>query len=849
MFDLVPMGWRMMGKLAEWVRRCMAGGTATMLALGVLSGCQPVFLGKEVYEQAYSPSNMLPAKNLEHDPTPLAGPVSPHTPAPPNVLDPDREALPVTLQEAIAKALENGLASGSTVEGRAATDLARFTGPGSLTNQTDRIRVLALNPAISSAAMEASLARFDAVWVTGMNWTNTDNLQQGLSSFNNGHGANFNSSIVKAFANGGVANVSFITNYTNLNAPPAGAFGVLNPQYTPRLNFSYEMPLWRDSGVEINQLLSRLSPITGQIFSGNTLSGVGFNAHQSQVSSFVNGGTEGILVSKLRFDQSRAEFERNVQVLVKNVEIAYWNLYNKYGQLYSFEENLRILRRAYEENYFKKQAGGGGLKPYQFFQSRGQYEEFRANRVQAMQEVLDAERNLRGILGMPMEDGTRLIPITPPQLTELRPDWEQCLQDSLNLRPELILARENLRYHQYLLTIQKNNLKPDLRAFAKYEPVGFGSTLTGDGTFIDGTGTERPTNAFRSLRGLHFADYSLGLYLNVPIGQRAEHAAVRAARLQLAQSYYFVKDQEDKAVIYLTEQYQEVTRWYKQIEAHRNERLAYGEALNSFINLIKAGAENYGKLDFLSIQRSYSAALVKEYNAIAEYNNALARLEWAKGTTLRYNNVHVSEGSLPECAQVNAAQYEKERTRSLVLKQRPDSLAQPGRFIATKESEVTIPEGLPPVNVIEKNEFSKDVVPLFQKTPTASSPLDGKFSPVMGGEPAPEVKGPSLLPTGAPTAPAVDAKPREVTPAFVPAKKEPAPLPKLLRDQDKSNGLPENNLSAKGGALGSVTLEDEPAGTPPNVVIGRQALQPINLSPASQPKETGTQKVVFHPVP
>lgn len=761
----------MKGKLKYTVLRWLVGSLATTLFLCVVAGCQPVFLSKEVYECAYK-DNLLPPA-FDNCNGPVKGTLVQAPKMPATVDFPERRQRHMTLQEAIAHALENGLPSTRSAEGRADTNLANFAGPGSLNNQTDRIRVIALNPAISSAAMEASMARFDAVWVTGMNWTNTDNLQQGLSSFNNGHGANFNSSIVKAFADGSVANFSLIANYTNLNTPPTGLFDVLNPQYTIRPSFGYEAPLWRDSGVAINQLISRISPITGQFLSGNNVAGLGYNAHQSQVSSFLNGPTEGILISKLRFDQSRAEFERNVQAMVKNVEIAYWNLYSKYGQLYSFEENLRILRRAFQENYIKHQVGT--LTPYKYRQALGQFEEFRANRIQALQEVLDAERNLRLYIGLPTEDGERLVPITPPTLAEFKPDWDLSVQDTLNLRPELVLARENLRYHEYLLALQKNNLKPDLRFFARYEPVGFGSTLTGSGTFIDGTGTERPTNAFSSLKSLAFADYQLGLYLNVPIGQRYEHAAIRAARLQLAQSYYFLLDQEAKAVAYLTEQYQEINHWYRRIEAHRSERFAYAEALRKYDELIQAGggakdeSPTYGSLTFLSIQRSYAAALVKEYTAVAEYNNALARMEWAKGATLRYNNVYISEGQLPECVQENAAQYERNRSREIALRQRPDSLwpeYYPGRFVADRE--VDVPHELPPVEVINETRL-----PVMRENQSPVKLLRENKAPVIPGQIQP-VKGTSPFTPDLPDAtftpkPGTEQKPTEIQPVFVPA--------------------------------------------------------------------------------
>ena len=278
---------------------------------------------------------------------------------------------------------------------------------------------------------------------------------------------------------------------------------------------------------------------------------------------------------------------------------------------------------------------------------------------------------------MPVEDGTRIVPITPPTMSEMKPCWESCVDDALHLRPELILAHDNIKYHQYLLQIQKNYIKPDLRAFAKYEPFGEGDTLQGGGMFTDGGGTPEPSNVFRSLGGLHLADWTAGLYLNVPIGFRYEHAAIRAARLQLSQAYWVLRDNEMKAVRFLASQYQDVDRWFKQIQANRAEREAYQKSLQTLNAKIQSGQITISgttagatTVQVLQIQRSFAAALIKEYQSIASYNNALASLEWAKGTILRYNNVHIAEGALPQCAQTRAVEYEKDRQR-LSLARKP----------------------------------------------------------------------------------------------------------------------------------------------------------------------------------
>ena len=80
--------------------------------------------------------------------------------------------------------------------------------------------------------------------------------------------------------------------------------------------FLFEQPLLQNFGVEINQLSDDPAE------------------QPARPRPAPAGGTrtEGILITRLRFDQQRAEFERNVNILLLNVEYAYWNLYGAYSR-------------------------------------------------------------------------------------------------------------------------------------------------------------------------------------------------------------------------------------------------------------------------------------------------------------------------------------------------------------------------------------------------------------------------------------------------------------------------------------------------------------------------------------
>src|SRR5262245_27766897 len=146
------------------------------------------------------------------------------------------------------------------------------------------------------------------------------------------------------------------------------------------------------------------------------------------------------------------------------------------------------------------------------------------------------------MLGLPVEDCKRLVPVDSPTLAPFCPNWDAAWQDALLLRPELLAARAELRSLQYDMMVQQNFLKPDLRLLANYRVNGLGSRLDGNGQFLDpSTSTFHTDNALRSLASTHYSDWNVALTLNVPLGFRFEHASVRRARLALAQGYLAVK--------------------------------------------------------------------------------------------------------------------------------------------------------------------------------------------------------------------------------------------------------------------------------------------------------------------
>jgi outer membrane protein TolC len=622
-----------------------------------LAGCDRQCLVKECDADHYRAGLRL-AAGLEDAHAPVV-PASAHVPEPATVLSPERRPYHLSLREAIALALEHGTVGvqSNRLQGVANDDLVQFTGQG--LSGTDSIRVLAIDPAVVGANVEGALSRFDPLWTTGMNWITTDEPSEALifpspgsPSLVNGQAATFSTSLAKPLPTGGVAGITFSTNYNFLPPSEGAPFGPFNPVFVPRLQFGFEQPLWRDYGVEVNQLLP--APALSALFPGLNLRRPGLPP-------------EGILVSRVRFDQSRAEFERNVNFLLLNVETAYWNLYGSYVTLFSTEQALRQAQAAWQLS--KRRYDRGDIDRGDLALSQGQYEQFRGDRLQALEAVLENERTLRILLGLPTSDGKQLVPIDAPTVAPYQPNWDAALQDAMSRRPELTLARDEIRAKQLNLDLQKNYLKPDLRFVSTYSAVGMGSRLDGSGEVIDpATGQPFQENALRSLASGHFTDWSAGLTMNMSLGFRLEHALIRQARLQLLQSHLVLKDQEMKAQAFLARQYGQLLEAHQRLLVRQAQRKAFAVEVAT---RAKKFAEGNLTIDFLlDAQRQWAAALTAEAQAVVDYNNALARFEFAKGTITDHDSVVIGEGPLPRCAQVRAVEHERERTKALVVRER-----------------------------------------------------------------------------------------------------------------------------------------------------------------------------------
>jgi outer membrane protein TolC len=563
-------------------------------------------------------------------------------------VNPEGKRRSISLAECFALALENGRTGeffDRSGTGRSTVSGAITAARGNPSGNTDSIRVFSYDPAISAAEIEVALSKFDARWQTAMVWNRVDE-PRGLQSALVGQNvlareqAQFVTQLLKPLPTGGLAGITFSTDYDYSNLNPR--FGIPNPSYTPNIQFVFEQPLLQNFGVFINQILERHP---GGI--------------RNQIP--IGGRVPGILLTRIGADQVQLEYENRIHNLLFVVEQAYWELYCAYWDLYSREMAMRQAHQAWQ--IAKIRYDTGKIPGQQFAQIAQQYQLFRGQRLQSLGRgtvrtgVLEAERHLRYLIGLPLEDGNRLIPADGPSVAPFVPDWSLALQEALRRRPELIQVRLDIQANQLIVLREKNFRLPDLRFFSEY-------TINALGDHLDGKDSG---SALRNLAENEFNNWELGLRMEIPIGFREANTVVRQEQLRLAQRMAFLRDNEEKVAFTLGRAYRDIFETYENIRIQRERRLETATQLELEYREFASGR---GQIDILlEAQRNWADAIRDEHFAICDYNIALVDFERQKGTILERSNVSIMEGPIPPCAEARASAHIRERACSILVKE------------------------------------------------------------------------------------------------------------------------------------------------------------------------------------
>ena len=292
--------------------------------------------------------------------------------------------------------------------------------------------------------IQAALAQFDAQLAASVDYNNNDDV------FNN------------AIVGGGATEVQqdLFTSLFSLNKTTA-----TGTQFALRSNVQYDSSnapslLFDSVWTTLWEAEARQPLLQGRGLQFNRIAGP--NATPGFRS------TGGLLVSRINNDISIAQFEQSVQTYVNEVSQAYWDLYFAYRNF----EALKMGRDGSLETWNTVKArfdndleGGEADKEAQ---AREQYYQFQqqllaalnGDNSQGVTGVLQAEADLRRLIGLPQSDGAMLRPVDEPVLAKTIYEWPTLVNAALDTRSELREQQWRIKQRELQLLASKNFLLP-----------------------------------------------------------------------------------------------------------------------------------------------------------------------------------------------------------------------------------------------------------------------------------------------------------------------------------------------------------------------------------------------------
>ncbi|MCG5494883.1 TolC family protein [Ectothiorhodospira variabilis] len=310
------------------------------------------------------------------------------------------------------------------------------------------------------------------------------------------------------------------------------------------------------------------------------------------------------------------EFRGFTESLVADVETAYWDYVLASRRTQIFEESLAVASQQLEETRQRIRVG-----------DRPESEEISARAEEALrrQGLIDARsqraqtriRLLQLINPSVAHWGTQVTPLDAPdpQVPALEPVGDH-MQLARELRPALNEARLRVQRGELELIRTRQGLLPRLDLFVTLGQSGYASAFGDAWREVDGPGY----------------DYSVGLQLEYPIGNRAARADAERAGLSRQQALEALGNLQQLTALDVQNAWFEANRTREQIQATQLTRELQEEVLRGEQARFRVGTGT--ALALSQAQRDLLESQLEEAEAIIRHRQALTELYRQSGTLL-----------------------------------------------------------------------------------------------------------------------------------------------------------------------------------------------------------------------
>lgn len=437
------------------------------------------------------------------------------------------------------------------------------------------------NPSIAQADVDFERAKFEWAFNAGYQHITTDapaalgtEGSQGKSDF-------FNLGVNIPLRTGGTVNVNLPFSETSTNNP----FSLLNPAYTADLAFSISQPILRNAGVNVN--------------------------------------TNSIRIAEYSAQATDARTKLEAIRILANADRAYWRLYAARRELEVRQKQFELARAQLESA--RRKVAAGDAAQIEVTRAESGVASGLRNIINARAAQSRFQRDLKRIMqrsDLPLSGPTEIITTTEPQPLGLKLEAEALANYAVANRMEMLELELQLAIDASTIDFRRNQKLPLFTMDYTYRINGLGSSYS---------------DAFDQMSENRFADWIIGLNVQVPIGNEQAKTLYHRAVLERLQrlATKALRDAAIRQEVY--DALDTLEENWQRILAARQSSILAGRTFEGEKRQFDVGLRT--STDVQDALTSLADAQSQEVLALANYQISQVDIAFATGTLLGSDSV------------------------------------------------------------------------------------------------------------------------------------------------------------------------------------------------------------------
>ena len=335
--------------------------------------------------------------------------------------------------------------------------------------------------------------------------------------------------------------------------------------------------------------------------------------------------TAPIRIAQIQASASRHDLEEVLNSQIRSLTESYWRLYAAHMQVHAVRAVIPLAEESVRVENLRLKADRSILADVA--RAQVQLDGFRRTETTMLGELRKRVLQLRQLMGgQPMIEplllpAERPLEIPPPN------DADVLIQTALQSRPALCAMRDRLNEKQQILGLANNAVLPTVDVRGEYRMNGLDENLD---------------DAFSQAARNEYTDLTLGLVMNVPIGNKTARSQRHMAELDVARDRMRLSAMEQNVSFEVVELISDLEAAWQRMQIAKRQTQETQEWLRvSRIRYTQPPAANSSQdwlllalTDLQSAMRASVDAISDLSEAVADYNTLVAQLHQVQGVSV-----------------------------------------------------------------------------------------------------------------------------------------------------------------------------------------------------------------------